>query len=304
VVSDESDFQTHRLFSVIVLEDDTNVLMQNGTRSWITFNGMQRGQVVTYLANSWYISSAEVQATKNVAVISGTVCGYGWLVIGDCNHQAIMLMPFTVYGTQFALVPFAGARFSEYTVTPLADNTTIYIDFNNSLTINQLGWVRLWWDNEILTTSKPVQVVQVGSRLNNTYGDPFFVHNPALPNHMLNSGPVQFATGFDTFNQDSITHYVRIVTPIETIGKFAIDGYTVNSLLYTRVGNSKFYYYEQKIIHGTHTVTPMVSGANFTVTAFGYGNRLGYGFMAGLELPCVAINREAYTLHQQSKADF
>jgi hypothetical protein len=43
--------------------------------------------------------------------------------------------------------------------------------------------------------------LKVGTRRNATYGDPFFVHNPALPDHILASGSVQFATGFDTMNQ-------------------------------------------------------------------------------------------------------
>lgn len=75
------------------------------------------------------------------------------------------------------------------------------------------------------------------------------------------------------------------------IGRYMIDNFTPNALMYTRAGNSAYYYYEQKIEHGTHTITPIIQNATYTATVVGYGNGLGYGFMAALELPCVAVNR-------------
>ncbi len=36
-----------------------------------------------------------------------------------------MQMPISAYGTNFALVPFAGAQYSEYTILPAYDGTDV-----------------------------------------------------------------------------------------------------------------------------------------------------------------------------------
>jgi len=286
-VSDESNQPTSRMISVVILQDGTDVLFQNGSRQWAVYSGMNRGQVISYSSNAFYLSGILIHTTRAAAVISGTVCGFGVVLSGTCNHQAIMQLPISTYGQTFAMVPFAGSNFSEFTLLAAYDETTVTADGVDLGVLNANQWAQINWYNAIFTTSKPTQVIQVGRRFNATYGNPFFVHNPALPKHMIVTGLVQFATGFDTYNQATINHYVRIIVPNTNLGQVSIDSFAPDELTYIPIGvNSGYSYYEQMIVHGTHTISGQA--VSFAAVVYGYDNALGYGFVAGMELPCLS----------------
>jgi hypothetical protein len=294
-VSDESNQPTSRVISVVILQDNTDVLFQNGSRQWAVYSALSRGTVVSYSSNAYYLSGILIHTTRAAAVISGTVCGLGVIQSGSCNHQAIMQLPISTYGQTFAMVPFAGSNFSEFTLLAAYDQTTVTADGVDLGVLNANQWAQINWYNSIFTTSKPTQVIQVGRRFNATYGNPFFVHNPAIPQHMIVTGLAQFATGFDTYNQNTINHYVRIIVPNANRGMVSIDAFAPDELQYIAIGvNSGYSYYEQMIVHGTHTISGQA--ISFAAVVYGYDNAMGYGFVAGLELPCLSQkNLEAIT---------
>jgi len=300
-ISDESNQPTSRMVSVVILQDGTDVLFQNGSRQWAVYSGMNRGQVISYSSNGYYLSGILIHTTRTAAVISGTVCGIGAFPTGTCNHQAIMPLPISTYGQTFAMVPFAGANFAEFTLIAAYDQTTVTADGVDLGVLAANQWAQINWYNAIFTTSKPVQVVQVGRRLNATYGNPFFVHNPALPKHMVVTGLAQFATGFDTYNQATINHYVRIIVPNANRGQVSIDSFAPDELSYTAIGvNSGYSYYEQLIVHGTHTIAGQA--VSFAAVVYGYDTALGYGFVAGMELPCLS-QKSLQTITDAAMAD-
>ncbi len=92
--------------------------------------------------------------------------------------------------------------------------------------------------------------------------------------------------------QATITHYVRIIVPNENLGQVSIDNFAPDELAYTAVGvDSGYSYFEQNIMHGTHTISG--PGAKFAAIVYGYDTNLGYGFAAGLELPCINLDKSS-----------
>jgi len=203
-----------------------------------------------------------------------------------------MLMPISAFGNNFALIPLGRAQFSEYTIMPAYDDTKIIVNDTELGTLNAQQWARLTWDSGFLTTSKAIQLVQVGAKVNGTYGNPFFVDAPALPRHLIVTGMAQFATGFDTYNQATIAHYVRVVIPDENKGQVSIDSFAPDVLAWLPIGTgtSGYSWYEQRILPGTHTISGQ--GVRFSAIVYGYDNNLGYGFVAGMELPCIQMDKK------------
>jgi len=149
--------------------------------------------------------------------------------------------------------------------------------------MNDNQYLRMYYPTSLLTSSWPVHVMQVGSRINITYADPFFVHLPS-DNQFVNV-PTQFMTGFNTYDQVSIAHFLRITTVISWIGMISIDGVSPSPLLYNRVGRGSFYYYETLIQSGVHTVAPFNTTVRYSAVVYGYGPELAYGFAPGIDLP-------------------
>ncbi len=86
--------------------------------------------------------------------------------------------------------------------------------------------------------------------------------------------------------QATTTHYVRTIVPDENRGSVSLDENAIDSGQFMSIGlNSCYSSFEQRIAPGTHTVSS--PEGKFSAVVYGYGNGVGYGFVAGLELLCV-----------------
>jgi hypothetical protein len=286
VFGDSVPQQTTRQYSIVATQDNTTV-MYNAWNLGLSLQTvvLNRLQTHTYTTFNYYMTGARVIADKPVAVVSGVVCGLGWLALGYCNHMAAMMISTDYWGTTFPLVNLQPATDGcEYILNSYMDGTIIYDDGVPLLTINSDQFARFYYPTSILTTSWPCDVMQVCSRFNATHGDPCFLHIPS--DNLFINGSTQFLTGYSTADQTTVLHYVRITTNVAYVGMIRIDGGAApSSLLYTRVGRSTFYYYETLIGNGVHVVSGANAAVRFSVAVYGYGPDRGYGFTPGIDMP-------------------
>jgi hypothetical protein len=55
-------------------------------------------------------------------------------------------------------------------------------------------------------------------------------------------------------------YFIRIYTSLNDIGRIALDNVTISALLYLRIAQSNYYYYETQLSNITHRI----SGQNAT----------------------------------------
>uniref|UniRef100_A0A914X1Z5 IgGFc-binding protein N-terminal domain-containing protein n=1 Tax=Plectus sambesii TaxID=2011161 RepID=A0A914X1Z5_9BILA len=286
-INEESDYATINMYSVVALQDNTEVRWINGsvggTPTWgvATLNALE---VLTNSHTTRRLTATEVKASAPVAVISGNVCGVSVNNNPVCDFESVMLTPQQAWGTKFFFVTFEGTTLNGFILT-VNQTTNVYRDSTLLITITADQYLIFNTGTSYIWTDKPAEVVQEGRLKVGTVqtGAPFFVHSP--PSEQFITGPVQFAT--DALLANNTEHYVRIVTTVMNVGTFAIDNYTPSALLYTRVGRSSFYFYNMRIMPGTHTITPASPSNFYSAVVYGYGDSTGYGFAAGLNLPAV-----------------
>jgi hypothetical protein len=58
---------------------------------------------------------------------------------------------------------------------------------------------------------------------------------------------------------------MRIYTRLRGIGQIQIDNVTISSLLYQRIAQSDFYYYEMQTLKNPHRISVLDSNATYAV---------------------------------------
>ncbi len=97
------------------------------------------------------------------------------------------------------------------------------------------------------------------------YGDPFYVEVPSTEK-WSNTNVLFQPTGFMEDEEIHLMFFYQIVTNTMGTGTIQFDGVAIDALLYKRVPNSGFYYYEQKIFNTTYSVTTTDPTTRFYVS--------------------------------------
>lgn len=97
----------------------------------------------------------------------------------------------------------------------------------------------------------------------NFYGSTFFLRTPSVDN-MSNASILILPTLFHVYHPP-IHYFLRIYTNLDFIGQISIDGLTITALLYQRIGQTNYYYYEQLITNNTHLINTTQASARFAV---------------------------------------
>lgn len=72
-------------------------------------------------------------------------------------------------------------------------------------------------------------------------------------------------TGYLTDNE-GFSHIYRIYTTLENVGQIQVDNNNISALLYRRIGQSNFYYYENQTTTYTHRISALDSSAIYSVS--------------------------------------
>ncbi|CAJ0598748.1 unnamed protein product [Cylicocyclus nassatus] len=290
IVGDESartfqSYQSTNILTIIAVEDNTTVSMNYLYETPTTLN---RGQQLT-IATYYMATTIAVTSNKNVAVLSGSVCGYGYYNPSHCSYEALMLAPSSSWGNEAPFYKYLPEDLGEFMVLFENNNTDVYFD-EQKLSIGPFNH-----DNYLIAATEtgvyiratgPIYVVAVGSTNTQNQGAPFFANVPG--SSTFGQGPYTFGVATTLDEQLNMKHYVRVTcSSLACLGTVKVDNYIPNGLLYVRMGRSNYYYVDVAVKAGQHTVSfigPDTPGApiSFGVTVYGYGQTRGYAFTPGL----------------------
>jgi hypothetical protein len=63
-----------------------------------------------------------------------------------------------------------------------------------------------------------------------------------------------------------LIYFIRIYTQLSSIGRIKIDNTTISALLYRRIAQSDYYYYESLISNDTHRIVPLDENVRYSVS--------------------------------------
>uniref|UniRef100_A0A7I5E9B2 IgGFc_binding domain-containing protein n=1 Tax=Haemonchus contortus TaxID=6289 RepID=A0A7I5E9B2_HAECO len=290
VVGDESShvfqsYQSTNIITIIATQDQTTVQMNYLYTAPTVLNRGEQLTIATYYTQT----TVAVTSDKPVAVISGSVCGYGYYNPSHCSYEVLMLAPSSNWAKDAAYYKFQPEDIGEFMVLFEKENTVVYIDEV------QVDGGPFGHDSYLIVGTRtgsyvrangPIYVVAVGSSNSQNQGAPFFANVPSSSS--FSQGPFIFSVAPTLDEQLNLQHFIRVIcSSLECIGTVKVDNYVPNGLLFTRMGRSNSYFVDVAVKGGKHTVsfvgadTPWAP-ITFGVTVYGYGLNRGYAFTPGL----------------------
>ncbi|VDK45043.1 unnamed protein product, partial [Cylicostephanus goldi] len=129
IVGEESfyeDYQSTNIFTIIAVEDNTTVTLE----FFFLESTLNRGQQLTIITTDW-ANAVVVTSNKNVAVLSGSVCGYGNTYSNhpsQCSYEALMLAPSSNWGKEAPFYKYLPEDSGEFMLFFEEANTDVYFD--------------------------------------------------------------------------------------------------------------------------------------------------------------------------------
>ncbi|EYC20357.1 hypothetical protein Y032_0022g586 [Ancylostoma ceylanicum] len=290
VVGDESahsfqSYQSTNIITVIATQDNTTVRLNYLYTAPTVLN---RGQQLT-IATFYTQTTIAVNSDKPVAVISGSVCGFGYYNPSHCSYEVLMLAPSSNWGKEAAFYKFQPEDMGEYMVLFENNNTDLYIN-EEKVAQGPFGHdsylIAGTTTGAFVRATGPIYVVAVGSTNYQDQGAPFFANVPG--SSQFSQGPYTFSVAPTLDEQLNLKHFIRVTcSTISCIGTVKVDNYVPSGLLYTRMGRGNYYFVDVAVKGGPHTVSFMGPDTpwapiSFGVTVYGYGQTRAYAFTPGL----------------------
>ena len=117
--------------------------------------------------------------------------------------------------------------------------------------------LRDFWQSAIFQQSSPAPYF---------FGGPFFLRTPSV-DVLSDASILILPTGFVAMNNNPPHYLLRIYTNLDFIGKISIDGLEISALLYQRIAQTNYYYYERLTTNNTHAISAQkTSAAKFSVS--------------------------------------
>ncbi len=113
-----------------------------------------------------------------------------------------------------------------------------------------------------------------------------FMHCSGVPSKSeFMTGSCMFSTVIPSnFALGGVTQFFTLVTIGDISASMNLNGAQINQQWY-RVGSSGYFYTTVKISPGNYTVSTTQPNGKYTAIIIGYGNRAGYGYICGVNLP-------------------
>lgn len=292
--------------TVVATEDDTMVDL---FPTWHNLAGgpsegvlLDRGQVFTALSQSdnpfpqfpypqAELSGSRIVANKPVAVFSGNVATQEPITTCCADHLEEQLMPIEAWGTEYAVAPppapgGEGTARAAYRIVGAAEATELVYSpeapAGAPMVIDAGETVRFEADQPFTVTSvdpaKPLSITQFllstqaldGS---GSLGDPAMIGLPARE-HFGTSHAVFAPAGFDE-------HYATIVREADT-EVVAEDVAAMSGAAWTPLGAVEDADYELTTVPLAEGLHVVVCESPCAVVSVGYGEKVSYGYVAGL----------------------
>lgn len=81
-------------------------------------------------------------------------------------------------------------------------------------------------------------------------------------------------TGFIVNAAHPMMYFVRIYTTLSSVGQIQMDNVTISALLYHRIAQTDFYWYENETTNDTHRISALDSSVTYSVRYFIHSNLL------------------------------
>uniref|UniRef100_A0A914VAX2 IgGFc-binding protein N-terminal domain-containing protein n=1 Tax=Plectus sambesii TaxID=2011161 RepID=A0A914VAX2_9BILA len=212
VTSTQPEGTIANMIAVVAYQDNTQVKI--GTQT-VTLNALQVASVASY----GNLSGTVISGNKPFGAISGCTCGFGNPHEG-CSYEAVMLLPGSGWGTQFAAIPLMYLSTNWYQVVANTNNTIVSAEGTTVATINAGEYREFQIGAALVTSNNPVQLIQIGQyTAHGDQGDPFFLQLPST-DKMSNTSVLYQPTGF-LEHQNYTGHlefFLRIVTNLGGAG--------------------------------------------------------------------------------------
>lgn len=286
---------------IVGIVNNTNITLRinHTTYTGLIPSSFVINELQTFLIQSLDdLTGTKITADKQVSVLSGHEAGN---VIADSRHadHLVEQIPSTdFWGMAYYVVPFAT---NSYTIKILAaynsTNVTVHCSnvVNEFFTINEGQFKNLsYYDQEYCSvhSNKRVLVVQFSHRgrdtiNSNNVGEPLMTLVPATIHYM---NKLDFSTIHSSINYD---HYVNIIV---------MPQFYQPSMMYLRTGGgnislesqewvpivvnniTKAYAAQVTILAGAAQIVHANTSALMTAIVYGFAERNGYGYPAGLRL--------------------
>ncbi|XP_025085634.1 IgGFc-binding protein-like isoform X2 [Pomacea canaliculata] len=255
-------------------------LVKEGTQ--LTFK-LQAQEVISISCDGSDFTGTVITSSKPVAVVSGNTCVQ--VIRLSCDHLVEMMVPTSALGTQYLLHTFSGRDNGAIYRIVFRDNDT-KISYSSGITPNKSSphfQEVMLAQNQVafVSADKPILVagfaLSEGSDFYTFPGDPFMAVMPALDRapkyYLLDLGVTSKGGGFSC--------YVTVVVRSE----FAEGVMIGRDTLPTASATGDYF-----IAAATRNTWPVKIwhtnvSADFTVLSYGFRNREGFGFPAGLRVP-------------------
>ncbi|TKR68055.1 hypothetical protein L596_024100 [Steinernema carpocapsae] len=280
-VGDMSPKEKTNIFTIVAIEDGTKVTFSN--RAGTITRKLGRLQALTFQSSEMITTNNPISADKNIAVISGSICGYGFVSgFTPCNQEAIMLLPVSAWGKRYPFAPFSGAKQFEFIALPSAEFTYLTIGDSPGKKLSNNSYEFDHIESNLIEGDQPIDVIAVGGTTSPDYfGAPFFTHIPAVEQYI--NGTVVINTGIDEHDDKASMHFIRLIQILwDFDSPITVNGWPVSGLIYTRIGRTNYYYIDYPVKNGEHIVK---SKNKFGCVVYGYGEMIGYAYVPRLNLP-------------------
>ncbi len=224
------------------------------------------------------LTGTKISANKKIAVFSGHQCAYVPKKVIACNHLVEQLPPLPSWGKHFYLGMLKPRSKYTYRVLANEDSTKVFEDAKLTRILKSGQFFEKTIEKNVqVSADKPILVSQYsqGFRNGDSIGDPMM---------LLISPTQQFLRKyrFATPINGSWKHYVNVVVPTNSISTMRLDGRGIDTVLFERLGLSRYSIAYLRIPFGTHVIEGAMPFGMYSY-GFGYGADAfdAYGTMGG-----------------------
>ncbi|MES2275786.1 MAG: PKD domain-containing protein [Bacteroidota bacterium] len=294
-------------FCVIATEDNTTVevtptqLLTSGNVANKAFSlTLKKGQLYQALSTKdltgTHIKSISTgtEPCKKIAVYSGssftTIACAANASSGDNLFQQVY--PTATWGKNYITAPLAARNYDVFRI--IYSDPTAKVTLNGTaITVsNNFYYEFSSQAPNIITSDKPIQVVQYANTQNTTIDCKTLTGNNATDvgdPEMIYLTPIEQGLDHVTLystNKENITkNFINVIIPSSAASSFILDGkpYTSFITVPNTINNTSYSYAQIPFgaSAGTHTIS---AASPFNAIAYGFGNVESYGYSAGTDL--------------------
>lgn len=271
-------------FTALATEDNTTVTIipsvSTGSRiAWqpynITLNQGQVYQLMDKTSNEADLSGTILMADKPIAVFSGHRCAYVPVTYQACDYLLEQIPPTDSWGMEFSVFRLAGRAYGDtLRMITFTDNTEIRINGVLTFVLNKYQVAEMIMSqHSFIQSNAPILVAQFanGSDFDGLTGDPFMML--ITPSEQLTNN-ARVVLPFPSFSYN----YLNVIAPQEAVGNITLDGFTIPSYYYSKIGTGNYYGVALTITAAPHILE---SSYNFAAYAYGFSNFESYGYQVG-----------------------